>query len=72
MLYLKVLGFMICVLTNVRHILMVCTFGLGTTCISSPCLQDWIEEMPTFVKSIDRNHLPTVGLGRFYGTKSPV
>lgn len=34
-------------------------------------MQDWIEEMSTFVKSIDRNHLITVGLEGFYGPKSP-
>ncbi|KAL6553956.1 Mannan endo-1,4-beta-mannosidase 2 [Orobanche minor] len=38
---------------------------------SGDTLQDWIEEMSTFVKSIDRNHLITVGLEGFYGPKSP-
>ncbi|KAL8512056.1 hypothetical protein ACS0TY_018496 [Phlomoides rotata] len=38
---------------------------------SGDTLQDWIEEMSTFVKSIDRNHLLTVGLEGFYGPKSP-
>lgn len=34
-------------------------------------LQDWIEEMSMFVKSIDSKHLLTVGLEGFYGPKSP-
>ncbi|KAK4368567.1 hypothetical protein RND71_012359 [Anisodus tanguticus] len=43
-------------------------------CMTDPSgdtLQDWIEEMSTFVKSIDRKHLLTVGLEGFYGPKSP-
>ncbi|XP_009757173.1 mannan endo-1,4-beta-mannosidase 2 [Nicotiana tabacum] len=43
-------------------------------CMTDPSgdtLQDWIEEMSTFVKSIDRKHLLTVGLEGFYGRKSP-
>ncbi|XP_047336466.1 mannan endo-1,4-beta-mannosidase 2-like [Impatiens glandulifera] len=43
-------------------------------CMSDPSgetLQDWIEEMSIFVKSIDKNHLLTVGLEGFYGSKSP-
>nr|AYP70955.1 beta-mannosidase 2 [Actinidia deliciosa] len=38
---------------------------------SGNSLQDWIEEMSTFVKSIDKKHLLTVGLEGFYGPKSP-
>ncbi|XP_047336159.1 mannan endo-1,4-beta-mannosidase 2 [Impatiens glandulifera] len=38
---------------------------------SGNTLQDWIEEMSKFVKSIDKNHLLTVGLEGFYGPKSP-
>ncbi|KAM7492246.1 hypothetical protein LguiA_035167 [Lonicera macranthoides] len=43
-------------------------------CMTDPSgetLQDWIEEMSTFVKSIDQKHLLTVGLEGFYGPKSP-
>nr|GMD38404.1 mannan endo-1,4-beta-mannosidase 2-like [Ipomoea batatas] len=43
-------------------------------CMTDPTgdtLQVWIEEMSTFVKSIDRNHLLTVGLEGFYGPKDP-
>ncbi|XP_068664810.1 mannan endo-1,4-beta-mannosidase 2-like [Aristolochia californica] len=43
-------------------------------CISDPSgdtLQDWIEEMSRFVKTIDNNHLLTVGLEGFYGPTSP-
>ncbi|KAG9448101.1 hypothetical protein H6P81_014229 [Aristolochia fimbriata] len=43
-------------------------------CMSDPSgdiLQDWIEEMSRFVKSIDKNHLLTVGLEGFYGSSSP-
>lgn len=34
-------------------------------------LQDWIEDMATFVKSMDKNHLLTVGLEGFYGPTTP-
>ncbi|OVA07763.1 Glycoside hydrolase [Macleaya cordata] len=43
-------------------------------CMSDPSgdtLQDWIEEMSSFVKSIDKNHLLTVGLEGFYGPTTP-
>ncbi|KAK9284431.1 hypothetical protein L1049_023604 [Liquidambar formosana] len=38
---------------------------------SGDTLQDWIEEMSAFVKSIDKKHLLTVGLEGFYGPKNP-
>lgn len=38
---------------------------------SGDTLQDWIEEMSMFVKSVDKNHLLTVGVEGFYGPKSP-
>lgn len=38
---------------------------------SGDTLQDWINEMSAFVKSIDNKHLLTVGLEGFYGPKSP-
>lgn len=34
-------------------------------------MQDWLEEMSAFVKSIDNRHLVTIGLEGFYGPKSP-
>ncbi|ONK66822.1 uncharacterized protein A4U43_C06F12370 [Asparagus officinalis] len=37
---------------------------------SGDTLQDWIEEMSQFVKSIDKKHLLTIGLEGFYGSKS--
>lgn len=43
-------------------------------CVSDPSgdtLQDWIDEMSAFVKSIDKNHLITIGVEGFYGPKSP-
>ncbi|XAR68016.1 Mannan endo-1,4-beta-mannosidase [Bertholletia excelsa] len=42
-------------------------------CMTDPSgntLQEWIEEMSTFVKSIDNNHLLTVGLEGYYGPRS--
>lgn len=42
-----------------------------STDLSGDTLQDWIEEMSVFVKSIDNNHLLTVGLEGFYGPKNP-
>ncbi|XP_022870445.1 mannan endo-1,4-beta-mannosidase 2-like isoform X1 [Olea europaea var. sylvestris] len=38
---------------------------------SGDTLQDWIEEMSTFIKLIDNKHLLTVGLEGFYGPKNP-
>ncbi|XP_028761693.1 mannan endo-1,4-beta-mannosidase 2 isoform X1 [Neltuma alba] len=43
-------------------------------CMSDPSgdtLQEWIEEMASFVKAIDKNHLVTVGLEGFYGPHDP-
>ncbi|RAL41687.1 unnamed protein product [Cuscuta campestris] len=37
---------------------------------SGDTLQEWIEEMSSYIKSIDRRHLLTVGLEGFYGRKS--
>ncbi|KAL5864875.1 hypothetical protein ACOSQ3_002389 [Xanthoceras sorbifolium] len=42
-------------------------------CMTDPSgdtLQDWIDEMSAFVKSIDKYHLVTVGLEGFYGPKN--
>ncbi|KAI3973843.1 hypothetical protein MKX01_030419 [Papaver californicum] len=38
---------------------------------SAPVLQSWITEMAVFTKSLDKNHLVTVGLEGFYGPKAP-
>lgn len=38
---------------------------------SGDTLQDWIEEMTAYVKSIDKKHLLTVGLEGFYGPTNP-
>ncbi|KAL5538847.1 hypothetical protein UlMin_043742 [Ulmus minor] len=38
---------------------------------SGDTLQDWLEDMAAFVKSIDKRHLITVGLEGFYGPKDP-
>ncbi|ESQ54425.1 hypothetical protein EUTSA_v10025261mg [Eutrema salsugineum] len=39
--------------------------------VSGDTLQEWIDEMTGFIKSIDDKHLLTVGLEGFYGPKSP-
>ncbi|KAE9456115.1 hypothetical protein C3L33_11999, partial [Rhododendron williamsianum] len=39
--------------------------------VSVKPMEDWIEDMSMFVKSIDKKHLLTVGLEGFYGPKSP-
>lgn len=35
------------------------------------CMQSWIEEMSTYLKSQDPNHLVTVGEEGFFGSDSP-
>ncbi|CAN6915496.1 unnamed protein product [Brassica oleracea] len=42
-----------------------------TSDVSGDTLQDWIDEMTGFIKSIDDKHLLTVGLEGFYGPNSP-
>lgn len=37
---------------------------------SGDTLQNWIEEMANYVKSIDKKHLLTIGFEGFYGPKS--
>lgn len=44
-------------------------------CTSDPSgdtLQGWIEDIASYVKSLDKNHLITVGLEGFYGPTSPL
>ncbi|XP_042477877.1 mannan endo-1,4-beta-mannosidase 6-like [Macadamia integrifolia] len=41
-----------------------------TSSSSAPFLQTWITEMAAFIKSLDQNHLVTVGLEGFYGSQT--
>lgn len=39
--------------------------------LSGDILQDWIEEMAAYAKSLDQRHLLTIGLEGFYGKSTP-
>lgn len=43
----------------------ICTNGTGIACADA--VQGWIDEMATLMKSLDPNHLTTVGEDGFYG-----
>lgn len=51
--------------------LLSCRGIVLTVHLSLAKLQGWIIEMANFVKSIDRNHLLTIGLEGFYGPATP-
>lgn len=35
------------------------------------CDQEWVDELAAYVKSVDPNHLVTVGMAGWYGASTP-
>lgn len=58
-------------LVMLKSIIKSSSFGPNMNWFLVMKSQEWIEEMSSFVKAIDKKHLLTIGLEGFYGPKSP-